>query len=73
MFSLRTMWYKIIQIFNSLRRLVLEISSFDDYHKFRAAAGVHKLFVGGVFVAYDDVIKWKHLPRYWHFVMGIHR
>ena len=22
---------------------------------------------------YDDVIKWKHFPRYWPFVWGIHR
>ena len=22
---------------------------------------------------HDDVIKWKHLPRYWSFVQGIHR
>ena len=22
---------------------------------------------------HDDVIKWKHLPRYWRFVRGIHR
>ena len=22
---------------------------------------------------YDDVIQWKHLPRYWLFVRGIHR
>ena len=22
---------------------------------------------------HDDVIKWKHFPRYWHFVGGIHR
>ena len=22
---------------------------------------------------HNDVIKWKHLPRYWHFVRGIHR
>ena len=22
---------------------------------------------------YDDVIKWKHVPRYWPFVWGIHR
>ena len=21
----------------------------------------------------DDVIKWKHFPRYWPFVQGIHR
>ena len=24
-------------------------------------------------VVYDDVIKWKHFPRYWPFVWGIHR
>ena len=23
--------------------------------------------------AHDDVIKWKHIPRYWPFVRGIHR
>ena len=23
--------------------------------------------------SHDDVIKWKHFPRYWHFVRGIHR
>ena len=22
---------------------------------------------------HDDVIQWKHFPRYWHFVRGIHR
>ena len=26
-----------------------------------------------VFLKHDDVIKWKHFPRYWTFVMGIHR
>ena len=24
-------------------------------------------------VSHDDVIKWKHFPRYWPFVLGIHR
>ena len=24
-------------------------------------------------ICHDDVIKWKHLPRYWPFVRGIHR
>ena len=23
--------------------------------------------------SHDDVIKWKHFPRYWQFVQGIHR
>ena len=26
-----------------------------------------------IVIAYDDVIKWKHFPRYWPFVRGIHR
>ena len=26
-----------------------------------------------VIAPYDDVIKWKHFPRYWPFVRGIHR
>ena len=25
------------------------------------------------FHPHDDVIKWKHFPRYWPFVRGIHR
>ena len=28
---------------------------------------------GVYFVSHDDVIKWKHFPRYWPFVGGIHR
>ena len=26
-----------------------------------------------IFKHHDDVIKWKHFPRYWPFVLGIHR
>ena len=26
-----------------------------------------------IYISYDDVIKWKHIPRYWPFVRGIHR
>ena len=28
---------------------------------------------GPQFDDYDDVIKWKHFPRYWPFVLGTHR
>ena len=28
---------------------------------------------GYVYSMHDDVIKWKHFPRYWPFVRGIHR
>ena len=27
----------------------------------------------GSMLVHDDVIKWKHFPRYWSFVRGIHR
>ena len=30
----------------------------------------HKAWIGR---GHDDVIKWKHFPRYWPFVRGIHR
>ena len=26
-----------------------------------------------IMYVHDDVIKWKHFPRYWPFVLGIHR
>ena len=29
------------------------------------------IFSGNIY--HDDVIKWKHFPRYWPFVRGIHR
>ena len=28
---------------------------------------------GNSYSIHDDVIKWKHFPRYWPFVRGIHR
>ena len=30
-------------------------------------------FLRQFFFKHDDVIKWKHFPRYWPFVRGIHR
>ena len=32
-----------------------------------------QLFRTTVLVHHDDVIQWKHFPRYWPFVRGIHR
>ena len=29
--------------------------------------------IGNLIHAHDDVIKWKHFPRHWSFVRGIHR
>ena len=34
----------------------------------------HNFYLGGQqYPVHDDVIKWKHFPRYWPFVWGIHR
>ena len=33
----------------------------------------HTMWYWGVTVCHDDVIKWKHFPRYWPIVRGIHR
>ena len=33
----------------------------------------HNAQLVGVDQIHDDVIKWKHFPRYWPFVRGIHR
>ena len=30
-------------------------------------------YIISLIVMHDDVIKWKHFPRYWPFVRGIHR
>ena len=35
-------------------------------------AAVRDSLLNGEFT-HDDVIKWKHIPRYWPFVRGIHR
>ena len=34
---------------------------------------LYHLSAHDIFPCYDDVIKWKHLSRYWLFVRGIHR
>ena len=42
----------------------------DSLHK---GPVVQKLFQCHLVSMHDDVIKWKHFPRYWPFVRGIHR
>ena len=32
-----------------------------------------QFFTQNIYKVHDDVIKWKHFPRYWPFVRGIHR
>ena len=35
--------------------------------------GARPIWVNNTDACHDDVIKWKHFPRYWPFVRGIHR
>ena len=34
---------------------------------------LHRSVLGQSYRDHDDVVKWKHFPRYWPFVRGIHR
>ena len=52
-------WYKSIK---KSQDCVYGTKDYKRLAKIRDYSDVH-----------DDVIKWKHFPRYWPFVMGIHR
>ena len=54
------------KISNSIGSRLSEKYRFVDLH----AGGAY--FISS-FKMHDDVIKWKHFPRYWPFVPGIHR
>ena len=49
------------------------ISHPDDWGWRRVSSGWHTALAVGHPDGHDDVIKWKHFPRYWPFVRGIHR
>ena len=58
--------------FNSLNNilyLAISFRSFSSY--FPIFLSFPKVHVG--MFTHDDIIKWKHLPRYWPFVRGIQR
>ena len=54
----------------------LKHTTFDHFLR-NVGAKSHKKLKAEFFCSscgkYDDVIKWKHFPRYWLFVRGIHR
>ena len=35
--------------------------------------GIYAVNIDSASIQHDDIIKWKHFPRYWPFVRGIHR
>ena len=45
-------------------------SSFKDWWHDRVLVTVNDTIISA---SHDDVIKWKHIPRYWPFVRGIHQ
>ena len=47
-------------------------SIFQEHRKHNTKLRYPHLFPG-LYIYHDDVIKWKHFPRYWPFVRGIHR
>ena len=54
-------WHRLV-VYNAVNNIVL-------MHKIWSRKS--DCFI--VAAAHDDVIKWKHFPRYWPFVRGIHR
>ena len=44
-----------------------------EFMKWGVEVGVFRDIQVKNMAAHDDVIKWKHFPRYWPFVRGIHR
>ena len=48
---------------------------FPDLENIYPADGWSQMHQGSMHIyatLYDDIIKWKHFPRYWPFVRGIH-
>ena len=45
----------------------------DKQVLFYACVSIKRNYTCDLLACHDDVIKWKHFPRYWPFVRGIHR
>ena len=59
---------------NELQRLVHEIHKFHKTRHYCPSFKLTHLWMDNYMCCtHDDVIKWKHFPRYWPFVWGIHR
>ena len=57
----------------SLQGKQISICDSDDNRMLDLPWIIHTVHVLLCIIVYDDVIKWKHFPRYWPFVRGIHR
>ena len=60
------------------RTLILHRRSLDTFYGMHLSTAVPSIFIivqssSRIFQLHDDVIKWKHFPRYWPFAPGGHR
>ena len=49
------------------------ICNVSDFFRINAHKANTRFLITLLFLYHDAVIKWKHFPRYWPFVQGIHR
>ena len=56
-------WVITVILYRQEQMIVMNVANHESFLIFYIMMGS----------AHDDVIKWKHFPRYWHFVRGIHR
>ena len=63
---------KVNMYTNGFYILTLKTESWQDVSLVTGGTGVWS-WQPQVPTVHDDVIKWKHFPRYWPFVRGIHR
>ena len=59
--------------FRAIRQFKVPISWLRDFPRSYGKTSFRILRRGPVSRMHDDIIKWKHFPRYWPFVRGIHR
>ena len=63
-----------IELQSNLKQSVyifIEENAFENY--ILSSAKWHQIYFGLNVFRHDDAIKWKHFPRNWPFVRGIHR
>ena len=71
--SVTSLW-SVLTLYPNINHICNVISKFDNYHLLTPRNRVHELDLSlGGCCNREDVIKWKHFPRYWPFVRGIHR
>ena len=71
-------WYQsgFVQItffFCLTQEIILRLIDQETITSVRDVGELNRAKVWNKWDTHDDVIKWKHFPRYWHFVRGIHR